>query len=223
MQQQEISCYHHGDDGRAYVLVYGGDHLHGGEGDDVLVLLAPSYYNGGPGTDTFNCPPGPGDIVQDYNLGEGDTVSADCEAAAEGATPSEPIRTDLTFNAITSVPWSKDMTVITGKLADASQAGGVGRKTITFDSTGAENIPDVITNTDGTFTAKCSSSNMVATGWTYQAGLIYLDLTGKYFASTKGREYLKRFEELNCSENDILEKRRLLISLLEGGDMRKTC
>jgi predicted transcriptional regulator len=59
--------------------------------------------------------------------------------------------------------------------------------------------------------------------YTLSAGLIYLDLTGKYFASAKGREYLKRFEELYCSENDILEKRRLLISLLEGGDIQKSC
>lgn len=59
--------------------------------------------------------------------------------------------------------------------------------------------------------------------YTLSTGLIYLDLTGKYFASTKGREYLKRYEELNCSENDILEKRRLLISLLEGGDIQNTC
>jgi predicted transcriptional regulator len=59
--------------------------------------------------------------------------------------------------------------------------------------------------------------------YTLSTGLIYFDLTDKYFASTKGLEYLKRFEELNCSENDILQKRSLLISLLEGGDIQKTC
>jgi hypothetical protein len=257
--QQEISCSHNGDDNRNdYVLVYSGADLRGGEGDDVLEVLAASYetyYNGETGADTFKCSPSPADIVQDYNPGEGDTVSADCETV-KGSTPPEPIQTDLTLNTITNVPWGKDLTV-PGKLADASQAGGVGRKTITFDGTAAENITDVITNTDGTFTAKGSSPNIVATGCTCQAhfasnseytasnsniktyntvnhnvtlvaytlstGLIYLDLTGKVFASTKGREYLKRFEELNCSENDILQKRSLLISLLEGGDIQKTC
>jgi hypothetical protein len=170
--QQEISCYHNdGDDNRNdYVLVYGGADLHGGEGDDVLEVLAPSYetyYNGGTGADTFKCSPGHADIVQDYNPGEGDTASADCETV-KGSTPPEPIQTDLTLNTITNVPWGKDLTV-PGKLADASQAGGVGRKTITFVGIGAENTPDVVTNTDGTFTSKGSSPNIVATGWTYQA------------------------------------------------------
>jgi hypothetical protein len=169
--QQEISCYHNGDDNRhGYVLIYGGADLHGGEGDDVLEVLAPSYetyYKGGPGADTFNCSPSPADIVQDYNPGEGYTVSADCETV-EGSTPPEPIQTVLTLNTITNVPWGKDLTV-TGKLADASQAGGVGRKTITFDGTGAEKSPDVVTNTDGTFTSKGSSPNIVATGWRYQS------------------------------------------------------
>ena len=48
-----------------------------------LELLAPSWesddYNGGPGADTFNCSSVPGDIVEDYNPMEGDSVSADCE------------------------------------------------------------------------------------------------------------------------------------------------
>lgn len=168
--QQEISCYHNGDDNRNdYVLVYSGADLHGGEGDDILEVLAPSYetyYNGGTGADTFKCSPSPADIVQDHNPGEGDTVSADCETV-KGSTPPEPIQTDLTLNTITNVPSGKDLTV-PGKL-------------------------------------------------------IYLDLTAKIFASTKGREYLKRFEELNCSENDILQERSSLISLLEGGDIQKTC
>ena len=49
-------------------------------------MLAPSYetyYNGGPGADTFNCSPGPGDEVEDYNPAEGDTVSADCETVQD--------------------------------------------------------------------------------------------------------------------------------------------
>jgi hypothetical protein len=47
MQQEEISCYHHGDDGQAYVLVYGDDRLHGAQGHDILEVLARSYYSGG--------------------------------------------------------------------------------------------------------------------------------------------------------------------------------
>jgi hypothetical protein len=118
-----------------------------GEGDDVSEALSLSYYNCGPGADTFNCSAGPGAILQDYNSGEGDTVSAaDCETV-KGTTLTEPIQTVLTLNTITSVPWGKDVTVITGKIADPSQAGGVRGKTITFDGTAAENIPDVVTNT----------------------------------------------------------------------------
>jgi hypothetical protein len=139
---QEISCHHNNGDGKRPVLAYGCGDLLGGEGDDVLGVLAQSYetyYNGGPGADTFNCLPGRGDIVQGYNLREGDNVSTDCEIV-EGTTSPEPIQTVQTLNTITSVPWGKDVTV-TGKLADASQAGGVGGvpiegKTIHFHGTG---------------------------------------------------------------------------------------
>ena len=118
-----------------------------GERDEVSEALAPSYYNCGLGADTFNCSAGPGAIPQHYNSGEGDTVSAaDCETV-EGTTLTEPIQTVLTLNTITSAPWGKDVTIITGKIDDASQAGGVRGKTITFDGTAAENIPDVVTNT----------------------------------------------------------------------------
>ena len=62
--------------------------------------------------------------------------------------PKEPIQTVLTLNTIRNVPWGKDVTV-TGKLADASNGGGEGivGKTITFDGTGADNLPDVTTKT----------------------------------------------------------------------------
>jgi Ca2+-binding RTX toxin-like protein len=71
-----------GGDGNDYLSLDSARGLWGGEGDDVLEVLEPSsetYYNGGPGADTFNCSPGPGDIVQDYNPAEGDVISADCE------------------------------------------------------------------------------------------------------------------------------------------------
>jgi peptidoglycan/xylan/chitin deacetylase (PgdA/CDA1 family) len=92
-----------------------------------------------------------------------------------GVTPppfSEPIvkhATTLTLNTITSVPWGKDITV-TGKLTDNAASGaGVGGATISFDGTGANNLPDVVTNTDGTFTAKGASPATVATGLKVQA------------------------------------------------------
>jgi Ca2+-binding RTX toxin-like protein len=71
-----------GGDGNDYLSMDLALELNGGEGDDVLEVLEPSsetYYIGGPGADTFNCSPGPGDIVQDYNPVEGDVISADCE------------------------------------------------------------------------------------------------------------------------------------------------
>jgi hypothetical protein len=81
-----------GGDGNDYLSMDLALELNGGEGDDVLEVLEPSsetYYIGGPGADTFNCSPGPGDIVQDYNPAEGDRVSAaDCDLV-EDATPPD--------------------------------------------------------------------------------------------------------------------------------------
>jgi hypothetical protein len=69
-----------GDDGNDYILVEsGGGDLHGGEEDVLEASAGDNFYNGGPGADTFNCSPGPGDIVEDFNYEEGDTASADCE------------------------------------------------------------------------------------------------------------------------------------------------
>jgi Ca2+-binding RTX toxin-like protein len=71
-----------GDEGNDYLSLDSALDLNGGEGDDYLEVLSPSwesYYYGGPGADTFNCSSGPGDIVEDYDPGEGDTISTDCE------------------------------------------------------------------------------------------------------------------------------------------------
>src|ERR687894_477112 len=71
---------------------------------------------------------------------------------------SEPIQTFLRLHT-RDVPWGKDVTV-TGKLVvhasnNAEGGEGIGGKTITFDGTGADNLPNiVVTNADGTFTAK---------------------------------------------------------------------
>jgi Tol biopolymer transport system component len=87
--------------------------------------------------------------------------------------PSEPIQTFLTLHT-RDVPWGKDV-IVTGKLVahasnNAEEGEGIGGKTITFDGTGADNLPDnVVTNADGTFTAKGASPPAVATGWEVQA------------------------------------------------------
>jgi hypothetical protein len=77
--------------------------------------------------------------------------------------------TTLTLNTITNAPWGNPVTV-TGKLTDNSASGaGIGGATIAFDGTGADNLPDVVTNADGTFTATGASPATVATGWKVQA------------------------------------------------------
>ena len=87
--------------------------------------------------------------------------------------PSEPIQTFLTLHT-RDVPWGKDV-IVTGKLVvrapnNAEGGEGIGGKTITFDGTGADNLPDnVVTNADGTFRAKGASPAAVATGWEVQA------------------------------------------------------
>jgi hypothetical protein len=87
--------------------------------------------------------------------------------------PSEPIQTVLTLHT-RDVPWGKDV-IVTGKLVvhapnNAEGGEGIGGKTITFDGTGADNLPDnVVTNADGTFRAKGASPAAVATGWEVQA------------------------------------------------------
>ncbi len=71
-----------GDQGNDYLSLDSAVELKGSEGDDVLEVLAPSwetYYNGGSGADIFNCSYGPGDVVEDYNPGEGDVISEECE------------------------------------------------------------------------------------------------------------------------------------------------
>src|SRR5919108_2538034 len=115
-----------------------------------------------------------------------------------GVTPppfSEPQakhKTTLTLNSITSVPWGKTITV-TGKLTDNDASGaGVNGATISFDGTGANNLPDnVVTKADGTFTVKGASPATVATGWKVQAHFAgYSDYTAsnsviKTYSTTK--------------------------------------
>jgi Ca2+-binding RTX toxin-like protein len=72
-----------GNDGNDYL--FGCAFQEGNEGDDILEGRAGggTSYEGGPDADTFNCSPGPRDIVEDYNPEEGDTVSEDCEIINE--------------------------------------------------------------------------------------------------------------------------------------------
>jgi predicted transcriptional regulator len=56
-------------------------------------------------------------------------------------------------------------------------------------------------------------------GIALESGLIGLDPnTGKYFITSKGLEYLKRFEEVQSIENNVVEKRKSLSEILESKD-----
>ena len=50
--------------------------------------------------------------------------------------------------------------------------------------------------------------------YTLQARLVDLSYSGKYVTTSKGLEYLKRFEEVQDIESDVTEKRRLLWDIL---------
>jgi hemolysin type calcium-binding protein len=83
-----------GDEGNDYLSLDYAPYLDGSEGDDVLEVLASigySYFNGGPGADNFKCSPGPGDVVEDYDPQEGDSVSADCETVEDTTPPDVQI------------------------------------------------------------------------------------------------------------------------------------
>jgi PKD domain len=112
-----------------------------------------------------------------------DTVNIDVQNVNHATT--------LTLNAITKVPWGNPVTV-TGKLTDnAATDAGVSGATISFDGTGADNLQDVVTNADGTFTASGASPSSVATTWTVQAhfagntGYSSSDSTTQTYATTK--------------------------------------
>jgi hypothetical protein len=101
----------------------------------------------------------------------------DAEDLTDSATVDIAVKnvvhvTTLTLNTITNAPWGNPVTV-TGKLTDNAASGaGFGGATIAFDGTGADNLPDVVTNADGTFTASGKSPATVATGWKVQAHFV---------------------------------------------------
>jgi arylsulfatase A-like enzyme len=143
------------------------------------------------GNITISCDPTSGSV---FPIGDTEVeCSATDEAGNEGiasfnitvnAPPPRPpkqIQTVLTLNTIRDVPWSKDV-IVTGKLTSIpSNASvlppyfiggeGIGGRIITFDGTGASNLPDdgVVTNSNGYFTAKGASPATVASGWKVQA------------------------------------------------------
>ncbi len=50
--------------------------------------------------------------------------------------------------------------------------------------------------------------------------LIYLDIHAKkYLITSKGLEFLKRFEELRSIEDSIIEKRKVLLEILGNGEI----
>ncbi len=101
--------------------------------------------------------------------GYGFSYMSDVTPAPSSTVVSGPSQTaSLTLNAITNVGWGVDVTV-TGKLSDSATGAAIDGETITFDGTGAANLPSVTTNADGTFTAKGKAPSTVATGWGVQA------------------------------------------------------
>jgi DNA-binding beta-propeller fold protein YncE len=82
------------------------------------------------------------------------------------ATTMRP--TAITLNTITSVPWNQTITA-TGKLTDVSTSSSLGGATLTFTGTGAANLTNAVTASDGTFSTSGKAPIMVASGWTVQA------------------------------------------------------
>jgi large repetitive protein len=121
-----------------------------------------------PSKATFTAPSINADETATIQVTVKDAQDATDSATVDIAVKNTVHATTLTLNTITSVPWGKVITV-TGKLTDNTASGaGVGGATITFDGTGADNVPDVVTNADGTFTATGASPATVATGWKVQ-------------------------------------------------------
>ncbi len=139
-----------------------------------------------PSKATFNAPSVSADETATIKLTVKDAEDATDSTTVEIAVTNVVHATTLTLNTITNVPWGKDITV-TGKLIDniASGAGGVSGATISFDGTGADNLPDAVTNTDGTFTMNGASPATAATGWTYQAHFAENDIYNKADSAIK--------------------------------------
>lgn len=51
-----------------------------------------------------------------------------------------------------------------------------------------------------------------------KAKILYINGEGRYHTTTKGLEYLRRFEQVHNVENDAIEKRKSLSQILNGDD-----
>jgi hypothetical protein len=125
-----------------------------------------------PSKATFQAPSTSADETATIKVTVKDAEDLTDSATAEIAVKNVVHVTTLTLNTITNAPWGNPVTV-TGKLTDNAASGaGIGGATIAFDGTGADNLPDVVTNADGTFTASGKSPATVATGWKVQAHFV---------------------------------------------------
>lgn len=77
--------------------------------------------------------------------------------------------TSITLDTITYVQSGTTITV-TGKLTDSTASYvAIGIQPITFTGTGAANLANTVTKSDGTFVASGIAPNSISTGWTIQA------------------------------------------------------
>lgn len=53
-------------------------------------------------------------------------------------------------------------------------------------------------------------------------GFLYFDANGKFIATSRGVEYLRRFFDVVSLENDVSEKKKLLLDMI-GKDEAKIC
>ena len=96
-------------------------------------------------------------------INSGGTSSPSNTTSATTLSPN----TILILNAIPNVPWGQTIT-LSGKLTDSNGTGLV-NEVISFDGTGAVNLPSVTTNGTGFFSSSVAAPSTVSTGWTAQA------------------------------------------------------
>jgi hypothetical protein len=77
-------------------------------------------------------------------------------------------KTTLSINPISNVPWGKTIT-ISGKLTNSSSGAGLAGKTVSFSGTGAVNLPNAVTDSNGFYSSTGAAPNTVTNGLTVQA------------------------------------------------------
>ena len=53
-----------------------------------------------------------------------------------------------------------------------------------------------------------------------EMGFVYYDSNGKFVATSKGVEYLRRFFDVVSVENDVTEKRKLLLDMIYKDEVK---